>query len=1287
MRDWRWGTCLLVCALLVCGVAASAARAEPASLDGGFGTGGTVFTSIGAGEDAQAAGVAPTSDGGEVAAGEAIGTGHAREVGLARYTSNGALNSGFGSGGVVLAQLGGTGSEASAVAVLGNGDVAIAGEAEPKSGENEVLVALYSSTGSLVTSFHSGSGPAGTAEFTEGDDKNAAATAIAVAPSGELYVAGHAGEGSDTEMFVAQVNASTGALAQSSLIAAGKGVFAAANAIAVSGSDVIVAGEAEEKSAKDLVLAERTTAGATVSGFGTSGTVLESVGEADAIADGIAVSGGQIVVSGSAVHEGTNALLAAFNLSTGALETGFGHGGIAEVPVGSLGESTATAITVDAAGNFLIAGHAGETIGGMEAILPFVARLTSSGALDPSFSPSSPQPGTALLDNGDSDGEYKGVFVQSNGEIVAAGADGPNNNKQDFLLARYLGPVDQSSGGQTTAPAPAPNSSGSSTPPATCVTTVKTFGVLQVRACFLTQGTRIIATGDIDADGLSIVPSSCTALVFDPVAGTIQSACNQGGEGEVAISLGGIPLYRGAVAWSIPKSSGELVGNLEAGAFSDLKGFAIIGQINLEAVNGGIDVVVHTELPAPFDVVHGEATLRADLEHGLELSSLEITDDELWLGPVEVKNLFVKYEASDETWEGGAEAELPEPLGTAIKASAAFEHGNFKFFEAKVKQLNIAVGPSVFLQEIGFAADAKPFGLEGNVGLSIGPDIGGSNAIGLNGRFVLIVPSPGWDVRVEGKASVVEVPLANGYLEIDSKGGPPDIFFGGGVDFNVDGCSLFCVKAGIEGWVDIGKGTFDAYASAELGVLGYTTSLGEVDVSSKAISGCANISLLVADVSVGGAYEWGGGFHPLGDVSLGPGGASCDLSPYRPTAPEMVIGSKELKELQGEGLDLRAPGADLASTALATPGQSVTLPSGQRGVMWRVIGNGGVPQLTVTEPGGQQLASSPTGAPVKGPNDLILEDPANDSTYVLIGKPSAGRWTFIPTGSVAISSIQTSAVLPSPQLSAHVSGHGRARVLHYKIAPVAGQTVRFLEKGGKLVTPLATVSGAHGTLHFTPAYGPGGTRQIVAQVLEGETVRKQMVVASYVAPPPPPIGRPTHVKLSRRGSNLLVSWHAAAGAKRYLLTAHETDGADLLRSVRGTHATLEGLAGTGATVSVAVQTPANVTGPAATAKLARVTAPRLRHPPAIHGRAEVGQTLTCTTGTWSGAPTRYVTEWLAKGITIAGATHRSLRLTASELDASITCEVTARNAEGFASSTSKAVRVSAARKAGRPKKR
>ena len=358
------------------------------------------------------------------------------------------------------------------------------------------------------------------------------------------------------------------------------------------------------------------------------------------------------------------------------------------------------------------------------------------------------------------------------------------------------------------------------------------------------------------------------------------------------------------------------------------------------------------------------------------------------------------------------------------------------------------------------------------------------------------------------------------------------------------------MKAGIEGWVDLHNSTFDAYANAEIGVLGYTTSLGEVDVSSKAISGCANISLLLVDVSVGGAYEWGGSFHPLGDVSLGPGGASCDLSPYRPTAPEMVIGSKELKELQKEGLDLRVRTATLASTALATPGQSLTLPAGQRGVMWRIIGDGGVPQVAVTEPGGQQLTSSASGAPVKGANDLILEDPANDSTYVLIGKPSAGRWTFTPTGAVAISSIQTSAVLPSPQLSVHVSGHGRTRVLRYKITPVAGQTVRFLEKGGKLVTPLASVSGAHGTVRFTrvrPRRHAPGTRPGARGRNGPQAAGRRQLRRAAAAPDRAPDPRAGHPQ----GSSLLISWHAASGGPRYLLTVHETDGADLLARSAG----------------------------------------------------------------------------------------------------------------------------------------
>jgi hypothetical protein len=201
----------------------------------------------------------------------------------------------------------------------------------------------------------------------------------------------------------------------------------------------------------------------------------------------------------------------------------------------------------------------------------------------------------------------------------------------------------------TTTPPPPPGHG----PPGTCSNATKKFGVLYVQACFLERGGQWLASGNIDADGLSIVPSSCTSVVFDHAAGTITSACNQGGNGEVAVSLSGIPLYRGPLAWTIPTSSGALFGQLNAGAFADLKGFAIVGQISVMTAGAGIDVMVNTDLPAPLDVVHGSATLRADLQHGLELSSLDISASDIFLGPVEVNNFFIDYTQSTDTWPAG----------------------------------------------------------------------------------------------------------------------------------------------------------------------------------------------------------------------------------------------------------------------------------------------------------------------------------------------------------------------------------------------------------------------------------------------------------------------------------------------------------------------------------------------------------------------------------------------------------------------------------------------------------
>jgi hypothetical protein len=69
-------------------------------------------------------------------------------------------------------------------------------------------------------------------------------------------------------------------------------------------------------------------------------------------------------------------------------------------------------------------------------------------------------------------------------------------------------------------------------------------------------------------------------------------------------------------------------------------------------------------------------------------------------------------------------------------------------------------------------------------------------------------------------------------------------------------------------------------------------------------------------------------------------------------------------------------------------------------------------------------------------------------------------------------------------------------------------------------------------------------------------------------------------------------------------------------------------------------------------------------PPAITGTPSVGQTLSCSTGTWTDSPTSYQYAWLRDVEPIPGATAASYLVTASDAGHDLTCEVTATNPAG-----------------------
>jgi hypothetical protein len=83
--------------------------------------------------------------------------------------------------------------------------------------------------------------------------------------------------------------------------------------------------------------------------------------------------------------------------------------------------------------------------------------------------------------------------------------------------------------------------------------------------------------------------------------------------------------------------------------------------------------------------------------------------------------------------------------------------------------------------------------------------------------------------------------------------------------------------------------------------------------------------------------------------------------------------------------------------------------------------------------------------------------------------------------------------------------------------------------------------------------------------------------------------------------------------------------------------------------------------------------------PTVTGTAAVGETLSCSNGTWSAAPTTFAFQWNRNGTAIGGATNQTYVVSTTDRGDSLTCTVTASNGFGQgAPATSAAVSVPAA---------
>jgi uncharacterized delta-60 repeat protein len=165
------------------------------SLDTSFGTGGLVTTNF-SGED-EAFAVILQPDGKIIAAGRSNALG-ANDFALARYNANGSLDTSFGTGGLVITNLGGT-DRALAVILQPDGKIVAIGEADPI-GIIQFALARYNPNGSLDTSFGSNG-----FVFTSFENSvNDLANAAAIQADGKIVVAGSAEIAGNTDFALAR---------------------------------------------------------------------------------------------------------------------------------------------------------------------------------------------------------------------------------------------------------------------------------------------------------------------------------------------------------------------------------------------------------------------------------------------------------------------------------------------------------------------------------------------------------------------------------------------------------------------------------------------------------------------------------------------------------------------------------------------------------------------------------------------------------------------------------------------------------------------------------------------------------------------------------------------------------------------------------------------------------------------------------------------------------------------------------------------------------------------------
>lgn len=332
-----FGTSLTAVLAACLTIGSSLTRAAGSHLDYTFSGNGKVQTNFGTNGSDLAFAMAVQANGKIVAVGNT--SGNNGDFGLCRYNTDGTLDTTFGNGtGKVTTDFFNNSDYANAIAIQSDGKIVVVGTVGAVIGGTDLVpsfgIARYNTDGSLDTTF-SGNGKV-YYNFSGGDDE---ANAVDIQSNGKIVVAGRL-SGSSTRWGVARLNpdgsldTNYGTAGHTTIVFAGS---SAAWDVAIQpNGKILIGGTATPADGiSRFALIRQNSDGTLDTTFNGDGSVLTSFGEANQGRRFKLMSDGRIVLTGYiGVNNITHCGVVRYN-SDGTLDTSFGGNGKVVGPVGA----------------------------------------------------------------------------------------------------------------------------------------------------------------------------------------------------------------------------------------------------------------------------------------------------------------------------------------------------------------------------------------------------------------------------------------------------------------------------------------------------------------------------------------------------------------------------------------------------------------------------------------------------------------------------------------------------------------------------------------------------------------------------------------------------------------------------------------------------------------------------------------------------------------------------------------------------------------------------------------